>query len=169
MSSTIPAGVPRLDKLVADEAARLAKEAVNDQIEVIRASHGRSTHAQDLVNALPAEWVYRASLAARLRDLSRRESRAWAADALASLVGVEVGETPPSWAYTPARGDSVASWVLEGARGCRWSLCDYPPDIEAVLGPPSSSGRDGRPVSVRNLPTDWAASMSLALVTACQS
>lgn len=49
------------------------------------------------------------------------------------------------------------------AHGHSWSLCDYPADIEAVLGPPSTDPTPYR--SVRNLPTDPNAALLLALLS----
>lgn len=39
------------------------------------------------------------------------------------------------WTYAPSGLDSVASWTLRGGSGA-YVFCDYPPDLEATLGPP---------------------------------
>lgn len=96
-----------------------------------------------------------------LADLNRPASRDWAARLLAEKVGLTVGATAPAWTYTAANGrDSVAVWML-ACGGRHWALCDYPPHIERVLGPPTAYGDM---ISVRNLPTDPAAALRAALL-----
>ena len=89
---------------------------------------------------------------ALLSDPSRPSAR----DALARLVAEKVGldaDSGLALTYCPARPpDSVAGWRLVDGNGKRWALCDYPPDIEAALGPPGPPSASH--VSIRNLPTD---------------
>lgn len=156
--TTLPTGIPRLDALVRAEAEQRAHDLYVAALRLPEVG-GRVESS--------AYAAYTDGFETLLRNLSRRESRDWAAYALAELVGVEAGETAPRWTYSPAARDSVASWTLTGAGRSRWVLCDYPADIEVVLGPPEPE-RDGGSISVRNLPTGWAESMVVALAAVCR-
>lgn len=171
--ANLPTGIPRLDALVRAEAGQQTAGLLYHLERGIKAridsatSDAQRVYWQSALDDIPPAVAVIDAFETLLRDLTRRESRDWAATTLAGVVGVEVGDTAPRWIYTPAARDSVASWTLTGAGRSRWVLCDYPPDIEAVLGPPSL-GRDGRPPSVRNLPTGWAESMVVALAAVCR-
>lgn len=95
--TTLPTGIPRLDALVHATATRYAQEL-----------QARCQYPFAVLNPHPAEWEgYIEDIGRLLRDLSRRESRDWAACALAGLVGVTVGATTPNWYWTDRRSDST--------------------------------------------------------------
>jgi hypothetical protein len=97
---------------------------------------------------------------ALLADLRRPAARAAAVMVLAGRVQLDVSRGV-WWVYSPARPpNSVASWRLQTPERV-WYLCDYPADLEALLGPPMTRITSG--MSVRNLPTDPVEALALML------
>ena len=90
MSAVLPTGIPRRYALLRAEAERLDAEF---------------SKVARFFNPDPGAHE------ALLRDLSRRESRCWTACALADLVGVEVGDTAPTWSRR-LTGPLVIQWRL---------------------------------------------------------
>lgn len=91
---SLPTGIPKLDALVRAEAERLSIELWTT-----------ITDSESPFDIDPDAFVV--SFDTLLRNLSRRESRDWAACALAGLVGVTVGATTPNWYWTDRRSDST--------------------------------------------------------------
>jgi len=95
-SPTLPAGIPRLDEIVRAEADRLAVEFAEAWSVVSGAPHLGWATLNDETK------VKRVAVHERfLRDITRPESRDWAARALADLVRLADDEsrasTAPSW------------------------------------------------------------------------
>lgn len=155
--TTLPLDWPPLR----EEALRAARETRFEVVNSIKRMHSNS-YGQALIDSLPSAPIEIDAHVTLLAALTRPASRDFWARWLAEKVGLTCGATAPAWTYTPGNPpNSVACWTLSCGQGQRWALCDYPPDIERVLGPPVPY-QDM--ISIRSLPTNPAAALRAALL-----